>query len=64
MQVIDHDVFNAVDDSGVAREAQLAFQLRHPHIVATLKYVVKDVSGSLGSPPLLPEESRGRWTGE
>jgi len=42
-QVIDHDIITTRMDasSGVAEEAQLAFTLRHPHIVATLKYCVK-----------------------
>ncbi|KAF5842686.1 kinase-like domain-containing protein [Dunaliella salina] len=46
VKVIDHDVPSLLGSDGAVKEANMAFKLRHPHICATLKYVVKNVGAA------------------
>ena len=42
-QVVDQDIKSVVGNDGVALEALLSKELRHPNVVSTLHYVVKKV---------------------
>ena len=50
VKVIDHDIFSLLGSDGAVKEATMAFQLRHPNVVATLKYVVKSVGAARSEP--------------